>query len=58
MSKRWIKTTIDAAATCEARLPWERGAKRQAMIAKRLDQETRTPKISLAPLPEGMCISA
>ncbi|WP_165351955.1 hypothetical protein [Salipiger sp. IMCC34102] len=57
MSKRWIEKTTEAAAK-PTPAPWERGARRAAMIAKRLDQDRRAAKISLAPLPEGLCLSA
>ncbi|MBO6865601.1 MAG: hypothetical protein JJ877_01045 [Thalassococcus sp.] len=32
---RFIKSVLNTAATTETKLPWERGATRQAMIAKR-----------------------
>ena len=57
MSKRWIKTSTTAANECETKLPWTRGARRQEMIARRL--EDRAPaRITLPPLPEGMCLPA
>ena len=58
MSKRWITKTISAAETCETKLPWERGARRQEMIARRLERETPAARITLPPLPEGMCLRA
>ncbi|MBS1301273.1 hypothetical protein [Loktanella sp. SALINAS62] len=58
MSKaRWMKNTVEEAATCTTKMPWERGLRRQAMITRRLETETRSVKISLAPLPEGLCLA-
>ena len=36
--KRWIKSAIETAAKSDAQLPWERGARRQLMIAARREQ--------------------
>jgi hypothetical protein len=33
--KRWMKSVIRAAAECKTAMPWERGATRKAMIARR-----------------------
>lgn len=33
--KRWIKTMINEAAKVDTKMPWERGARRAAFIAKR-----------------------
>ncbi len=33
--RRWIKTVIAEAQSCKVRLPWERGLRREAMIARR-----------------------
>lgn len=33
--KRWIKPMIAEAAVCATKMPWERGAPRKAMIARR-----------------------
>ncbi|KQI69111.1 hypothetical protein AN189_05895 [Loktanella sp. 3ANDIMAR09] len=58
MSKaRWMKNTIAEAEKCTTKMPWERGLRRQAMIARRLETEGRDKKISLAPLPEGMSLA-
>ena len=51
---RWIKKTIDAAENCNVQMPWERGARRQAMIANRLDREERSFKVTLPPMPEWL----
>jgi len=40
--KRWTKRMIAEAAACQTRMPWERGAPRNAMIAKRKANETKT----------------
>jgi len=49
-----MNTAKQEAANCETKMPWERGARRQAFIAKRLEREDRPMKISLAPLPAWM----
>ncbi len=36
--KRWIKNMINEAAKVETKMPWERGARRAAFIAKRSQQ--------------------
>lgn len=56
MSKRWIKTSITAADECETKLPWTRGARRQEMISRRLERDRTPARITLPPLPEGMCL--
>lgn len=33
--KRWIKTLTAEAAACKTRMPWERGLRREAFIARR-----------------------
>lgn len=33
--RRWIKTVIAEAQACKIRMPWERGLRREAMIARR-----------------------
>lgn len=35
----WTKRLIAEAAACQTRMPWERGAPRKAMIAKRKANE-------------------
>lgn len=32
---RWIKSATEQAQSCKARMPWERGLRRQATIARR-----------------------
>jgi hypothetical protein len=54
-SKRWIDNTIEQANKCETKMPWERGARRQAMIARRLEQIDT--KVSLPPLPACMTMA-
>ena len=56
--KRWIDKTIAAADECKTRMPWERGLRRQAFIARRLEADSRQVKISLPPLPEGVSLAA
>jgi len=55
-SKRWIDNTIEEANKCETKMPWERGAQRQAMIARRLEQADK-PKVSLTPMPAFMTMA-
>jgi hypothetical protein len=33
--RRWMKAILAEAKTCKTRMPWERGLRRQAMIARR-----------------------
>lgn len=56
--KRWIKNVITEADACKTRMPWERGLRRQAMIARRMERDEREAKITLAPVPEWMVLSA
>ncbi len=56
-SKRWIDSTIEEANKCETKMPWERGAQRQAMIARRLEQSDRQAKVSLPPMPAFMTMA-
>jgi len=51
---KWITEAKTAANDCEANMPWARGLRRQAMIARRLETETPRAKISLAPMPDFM----
>jgi len=32
----WIKSVLAEAGQCKTRMPWERGLRRQAMIARRI----------------------
>jgi hypothetical protein len=50
----WITDTKTAANDCEVNMPWTRGLRRQAMIARRLESETRSAKITLPPMPAFM----
>ena len=56
-TQRWIDKTIDEANKCETKLPWERGARRQEMIARRIAQRDMTPKVSLPPMPAFMTMA-
>lgn len=56
-SKRWIDNTIEEANKCETKMPWERGLRRQAMIARRLEQTERPCKVSLPPMPAFMTMA-
>ena len=55
-SKRWIDTTIEEANKCDVKMPWERGNRRQEMIARRLDQSEHV-KVSLPPMPAFMTMA-
>jgi len=55
---RSIAKTIAEAETCTAKMPWERGLRRQAMIARRMDDRDDRSRITLPPLPAGMVIPA
>ncbi|MFY0636074.1 MAG: hypothetical protein JXQ91_19855 [Vannielia sp.] len=35
MKTRWIKTTIETAEAAKVEMPWARGRRREAMIARR-----------------------
>lgn len=52
--KRWITNTIEAANDCETKMPWERGARRQAFIANRMNDDVGSAPVSLAPMPSWM----
>lgn len=41
--KRWIKSMVAEAAACKVRMPWERGLRREAFIARRAAQTDTTP---------------
>mgnify|MGYP005990895919 CR=1 FL=1 len=53
-SKRWIGSTAAEAASCEKKMPWERGLRRQAMIARRVEETGGTSRITLPPMPSFM----
>lgn len=56
-SKRWIDNTIEEANKCETKMPWERGLRRQAMIARRIDETESKVKVSLTPMPAFMTMA-
>ncbi len=51
---RWITGTIKAANECTTKMPWERGATRQAFIERRANSEEGRAPVSLAPVPEWL----
>ena len=51
---KWIKETKAAANDCEANMPWARGLRRQAMIARRLENDRPSAKVTLPPMPAFM----
>lgn len=55
---RWIAATIEAAKTVETKMPWERGLRRQALIASRLEESAQAQKVSLPPMPDGVFLAA
>lgn len=44
--KRWIKSTIAAADECTHAMPWQRGARRAEMIARRKAKEAAKPQLA------------
>ena len=58
MSKtRWIKSTLKEAEACTTRMPWERGARRAAMIARRLEADRPKAKVSLPQMPRELSLA-
>lgn len=55
---KWIKKTIAEADACKTKMPWERGLRRDAFIARRMDHDGRVIKISLPAMPEGISLAA
>lgn len=55
---RWAASTLKAAAETTAKMPWERGLRRQAMIARRLEESGGKSKVTLPPMPEGVFLAA
>jgi hypothetical protein len=51
---RWMEETKNAANDCETNMPWARGARRQEMIARRLENDNRPNKVTLPPMPAFM----
>lgn len=58
MGKRWIDKTIKEAAACKTKMPWERGLRRQAMIARRLEERGSPAKVTLPQMPDGIYLAA
>lgn len=57
MSKtRWMENTTNAANDAKTTMPWERGLRRQAMIARRLETDARPNKVTLPPMPAFMAL--
>ena len=56
--KRRITNTIAQAEECKTKMPWERGLRRQAFIARRLENESRNVKVTLPPMPAGISLAA
>lgn len=50
----WTDDTKFPANDGESNMPWVRGLRRQAMIASRLETDTRQAKITLPPMPAFM----
>ncbi len=51
---RWMTNMIAEAEACTTQMPWERGARRQEMISRRLSDDDRPVKITLPPMPAGI----
>ena len=56
--KRWMKSVKAEAAQTTTRMPWERGLRRQAMIARRLENDGPRAKVTLPPMPDFMALDA
>ncbi len=46
MNTRWIKHTTEAAEALKVQMPWERGSRRAAMIARRAERLSRLNLLS------------
>ncbi len=55
---RWMRNTIKEAEACTTKMPWERGARRQEMIARRLEDADSSAKVTLPPMPKGVFLAA
>lgn len=53
-TSEWIQETKNAANDCETNMPWARGLRRQAMIARRLETDGQKVAVSLVPMPAFM----
>lgn len=40
-NRRWMQTALQGAATAGVAMPWQRGLRRAAMLARRKAEETR-----------------
>ena len=47
-NKRWLENMIKATEENTVRMPWERGLRRQAMIARRNAKEAQAPTAKAA----------
>lgn len=56
--KRWMTSVKAEANENTTKMPWERGLRRQAMIARRLEADERKSKITLPPMPAFMSLDA
>jgi hypothetical protein len=45
---RWMNSLLEEAQTCKTRMPWERGLRRQAFIARRAALTTPAPAAAAA----------
>lgn len=46
--RRWMKTLLAEAAACKTRMPWERGLRREALIARRAEPAQVRPQLKRA----------
>ena len=46
--RRWMKTLLTEAAACKTRMPWERGLRREALIARRAEPVAVRPQLKRA----------
>ena len=47
-NKRWLTTMIEDAKACDKQMPWARGLRREAMIARRKDTPTANNEAAAA----------
>ena len=44
--RRWMKSLLAEAAQCKTRMPWERGLRRAALIARRTAQASAPAQVA------------
>ena len=46
--RRWMKSLLAEAASCKTRMPWERGLRREALVARRAEPAVTRPQLKRA----------